>query len=105
VPHRPALPIWRLLALVGLALACNGSGAPAEPATSAGAASAGELTPCPEPRPEMCTMDYVPVCGRRGAEWKTYPNACGACSDPAVSGFRAGPCGGQPTPRQAPPAE
>jgi hypothetical protein len=91
----------RLLLLLGLVLACNGSGAP-EKEASGEPASRKELTACTDPRPEMCTMDYVPVCGRRGAEWKTYPNACGACSDHEVSGFRPGPCGGEPAPRQAP---
>jgi len=93
VKHRPALRSWRLLALLGLALACNGSGAPA---------AEKELTPCLDPRPEMCTMDYVPVCGKRGDEWKTYSNACSACSDAEVSGFRPGACGAEPTPPQAP---
>ena len=82
-PVRPKRSRRRLLPLLGVALACNGS-APVgeEPA----------LTLCTDPRPQMCTMDYVPVCGSRGSEWKTYSNGCSACSDAQVSGFRAGPC-------------
>ena len=32
-------------------------------------------TECTEERPEICTMEYVPVCGCDGIE---YGNACGA---------------------------
>ncbi len=51
-----------------------------------------ELTPC-EARPEMCTMDYVPVCGELDdGTQKTYSNACNACADPRVTGYRPDPC-------------
>ncbi|MGB5275568.1 MAG: hypothetical protein WBO73_14365 [Gammaproteobacteria bacterium] len=55
-----------------------------------------DLIPCTEPRPEVCTMDYNPVCATRqlsGIErWKTYSNACTACSDVTVIGYRKGAC-------------
>ncbi|UCB55409.1 MAG: hypothetical protein JSW45_02455, partial [Thiotrichales bacterium] len=55
-----------------------------------------DLTICTEPRPQVCTMDYTPVCGLRNSsaedEWKTYSNACGACSDATVVGYRPGAC-------------
>lgn len=48
---------------------------------------------CTDPRPEMCTMDYTPVCGRRGdGTEKTYSNGCSACSDKAVVSYRPGAC-------------
>ncbi len=59
---------------------------------------------CENPRPEVCTQDYVPVCGLVDTgipcvtmpcptdEWKTYSNACTACSIPTVVGYRAGEC-------------
>ena len=51
------------------------------------------LTPCTEPRPQLCTMDYQPVCGQlQSGEFKTYSNGCGSCTDPAVVGYRAGEC-------------
>jgi len=40
---------------------------------------------CLEPRPDMCTMDYQPVCGfnvDNGS--KTFSNGCAACSDRSV---------------------
>lgn len=40
---------------------------------------------CSDPRPEMCTMEYQPVCGfYLDNSSKTYPNACTACSDKNV---------------------
>lgn len=54
-----------------------------------------DMTACDEPRPEVCTHDYRPVCGYMPGEdrWKQFGNGCTACSDPAVAGWRAGPCG------------
>ena len=49
---------------------------------------------CVDPRPQVCTMDYDPVCGlRRAAKAQTYGNACGACADPGVVAHRPGACG------------
>jgi hypothetical protein len=59
---------------------------------------------CEAPRPEVCTQEYVPVCGLvdKGIPcvtlpcptetWKTYSNACTACAIPYVVGYRAGAC-------------
>lgn len=51
------------------------------------------LTPCTEPRPEICTREYIPVCGQReNGEWKTYSTACTACSDTRVLGYKPEAC-------------
>jgi hypothetical protein len=59
---------------------------------------------CTEPRPQMCTMDYRPVCATRdtgvrcikapcpSSEQKTYSNGCSACSDATVSEYVEGEC-------------
>ena len=48
---------------------------------------------CPEPRPQICTMNYLPVCGQlQDGSFKTYSNGCGSCSDSAVVGYREGEC-------------
>lgn len=54
------------------------------------------LTPCGEPRPEICTREYRPVCARRrdGSE-HTYATSCTACADENVVGHRAGACPGE----------
>jgi hypothetical protein len=52
------------------------------------------LVVCTDPRPQICTMQYDPVCARLGdgddAKWKTYASGCSACGDAAVSAYRPG---------------
>ncbi|NRB40570.1 MAG: hypothetical protein HRU20_19235 [Pseudomonadales bacterium] len=51
------------------------------------------LARCSDPRPQMCTMDYTPVCGvTADGQKKTYGNACGACADVAVLSYQEGVC-------------
>jgi hypothetical protein len=48
---------------------------------------------CEVPRPEACTREFVPVCGRRsGGSERSYANACTACSDRDVEEVRPGAC-------------
>lgn len=74
---------------------------PSEPAS--------DYTACQEPRPEMCTREYRPVCAQRdtgircvttpcdSTEWVTLPSACTACSDADVLGHRPGECAERPS--------
>ena len=50
-------------------------------------------TACSEPRPEVCTREYAPVCGYkldRGS--KTYSNGCEACAEKEIIGYDNGEC-------------
>lgn len=50
-------------------------------------------TMCPEPRPEVCTLDYNPVCGYKSDKAsKTYSNGCSACSEKEIVGYKNGEC-------------
>jgi hypothetical protein len=52
-----------------------------------------QMVACAEPRPQVCTQDYRPVCALlNDGNFKTYANGCNACADPAVTGYREGPC-------------
>ena len=51
------------------------------------------MSACGEPRPQVCTLDYRPVCGQlTSGETRTYGNACMACGDRAVIGSFEGEC-------------
>jgi hypothetical protein len=57
------------------------------------ACAAAGMKACEGPRPEVCTLDYRPVCGQLGdSETKTFGNACMACGDTSVIGFFEGEC-------------
>ena len=59
------------------------------------ASAAGEkkAVACTDPRPQVCTQDYRPVCAQlQDGRSKTYSNGCSACADPAVSSYREGAC-------------
>jgi hypothetical protein len=75
--------------LVAATSGCAATGDPPPPPNDAP-----DLVTCSDPRPQMCTMQYDPVCARLGsgdaAELKSYSNGCTACSNPAVSAYRPG---------------
>ena len=52
-----------------------------------------DLVACEDPRPQMCTAIYDPVCALTADKSdKTYASACMACGDANVSGHRPGAC-------------
>jgi hypothetical protein len=98
-----------VLALVALSGACAAADAP-QPSAPPPAASQPPFIACTNPRPEICTRDYRPVCAQvdTGKRCVTAPcessvsetrgNACSACGDPKVIGYRAGACPDKPKP-------
>lgn len=55
--------------------------------------NASNIKQCTNPRPEICTMEYVPVCATlKNKKIKTYSTACTACSDSNVISYIAGGC-------------
>jgi len=52
-----------------------------------------ESSRCSDPRPEVCTSHYDPVCGiDEDGSRRTYGNACNACADPAIVRHMPGEC-------------
>jgi hypothetical protein len=52
-----------------------------------------DLILCEEPRPQVCTREYNPVCGTlQDGSTKTGSTGCTSCSDPDVVGYQMGVC-------------
>ncbi|MFV2005710.1 MAG: hypothetical protein ACC650_10910 [Gammaproteobacteria bacterium] len=52
-----------------------------------------DLILCEEPRPQICTREYDPVCATLGdSSTKTGATGCTACSDSNVVGYKMGEC-------------
>ena len=79
-------PVFWIMLMASLMVAC-GSSAP-----KPGRGPQEQLHRCPSPRPEVCTMDYNPVCAAIGDETQTFSNGCSACSNKKVKGFYLGAC-------------
>ena len=48
---------------------------------------------CSEPRPQVCTMQYEPVCVDKGqGRLETYSSPCNACADDNVTAYARGAC-------------
>ena len=63
-------------------------------ATPTGGTIPANAVQCFNPRPQVCTMDYTPVCASLAetAEMATYANACTACADLSVMYHQPGAC-------------
>jgi hypothetical protein len=85
--HRRALQSLTALALTILSACSATSVTGADPPTPA------DLIRCTQPRPQICTREYVPVCATlKDHSEATYATGCTACSDPDVVGYRPDPC-------------
>lgn len=52
-----------------------------------------KLTKCVSPKPEVCTKEYKPVCGfEADGNYKTFSNACMACSVAEINAYDDGAC-------------
>ncbi|MFT5710321.1 MAG: hypothetical protein ACI8QT_001015 [Halioglobus sp.] len=77
--------ILTVVALGSFISACNGTAVPHT--------SSSEGNQCVDPRPQVCTMEYNPVCAVLGdGSSKKYSSPCNACADDAVKRYLPGVC-------------
>ncbi len=51
------------------------------------------LVKCPEERPEMCTMQYEPVCAKLlDNTLQIFSNSCSACAEKQTVAYHVGDC-------------
>ena len=82
---------WKMMIvlLVGVIAAGCAQTPPAEETASAPP----DLVLCEDPRPQICTAIYDPVCALTADNsYKTYASDCSACGDANVSGYIPGAC-------------
>lgn len=52
-----------------------------------------QATPCTDPRPQVCSMEYNPTCGvKADGTVGDYSSPCNACADDQVTGYNVGAC-------------
>ncbi len=99
----PLRAVYAALFVLSL-IACSDGGTSPEETSTPPQTSNIPLIACQNPRPEICTFEYNPVCGQGdtgircittpcpSSEWRTYSNTCSACSDSSVAGYVPGAC-------------
>lgn len=61
--------------------------------TSTGSGTIADAIQCPAERPQLCTMDYRPVCAvLANGDREEFSNGCGACSVPQVVSYVENAC-------------
>jgi hypothetical protein len=75
----------RALCIVATSLLMSGYQSPAE--------NIANQIKCTDPRPEICPMNWKPVCGYYSDQSvKTFSNACSACSDKKIVAYTENQC-------------
>jgi len=73
-------------ALAGFVTGCASTSEPVQ-------LEAPAVTSCEEPRPQVCTMIFAPVCASRtDGNLETYASGCNACADDQVASYLNGAC-------------
>jgi hypothetical protein len=81
-----------ILAVLAVSCATPVPGDPA-PLDAGGTGTVADDVVCSDPRPQVCTTIYAPVCAEHtDGDRETLASACNACADDTVSAYTTGPC-------------
>jgi len=86
--------LYKLVTFFCITFFCLSCSAPLSTKPATDQKDSHAFTQCKEPRPEICTREYRPVCAtlNTGGEEKTYATGCTACADPGVIKYRESAC-------------
>ena len=88
------LKVLRSLSLVSLGILTVGCATGTGEKNDINEPGALDLILCEEPRPQICTREYDPVCATlKDGSTTTGSTGCTSCSDPEVVGYKKGACG------------
>jgi hypothetical protein len=86
--------VFVLCSLVLLSLCAGGCATTSDEKNNLNEPGALDIILCEEPRPEICTREYDPVCATlQDGSTRTGATGCTSCSDPQVLGYKKGACG------------
>lgn len=87
------LKVLRLLPIISLGLLLVGCATNNDEKIDLNEPGALDLILCQEPRPQICTREYDPVCATlKDGSTSTGATGCTSCSDTEVVGYKMGAC-------------
>ena len=87
------LKVLRLLPVISLGLLLVGCATNNDEKIDLNEPGVLDIILCEEPRPQICTREYDPVCATlKDGSTKTGSTGCTSCSDPEVMGYKKGAC-------------
>jgi len=87
------LKVLRLLPVISLGLLLVGCATNNDEKIDLNEPGALDIILCEEPRPQICTREYDPVCATlKDGSTRTGATGCTSCSDSEVVGYKVGAC-------------
>jgi len=87
------LKVLRLLPIISLGLLLVGCTTNSDEKIDLNEPGALDIILCEEPRPQICTREYDPVCATlKDGSTRTGATGCTSCSDTEVVGYKKGAC-------------
>ena len=87
------LKVLRLLPVISLGLLLVGCATNNDEKIDLNEPGALDIILCEEPRPQICTREYDPVCATlKDGSTRTGATGCTSCSDSDVVGYKRGAC-------------